>query len=245
MKPLYSYHIFMFPFKWELKSRKDKSFSERTAIKDIEPIGLGWKHIATPKTDAYKTELYNEKNFFYEFTHQALYDTEHGKDFIKHFERSEAYLSDVTYKIHVIAHKEDTYTLKVKSICLNLYETGVGILSFYLENYESPDIEDILRINQFGRRIYPPFFGNNDDIAETKTHVLADYIAIEGLTGNPHNYFEDFTDFKTESLWKPAKFIKNLIKDLSSDMDIKSVVDDRMFVMCWYCNNQFSQIITK
>lgn len=42
---------------------------------------------------------------------------------------------------------------------INLYATGVGFLSFYLKNEDctqnSP--EDILAINQYGRRIMPPF----------------------------------------------------------------------------------------
>lgn len=61
---------------------------------------------------------------------------------------------------------------------INLYATGVGFLSFYLKNEDctqnSP--EDILAINQYGRRIMPPFF--NDTRLRNE---ISEYIRIEGL----------------------------------------------------------------
>ena len=235
----------MFPFKWEIKSRKKFSFSERTLINKIPIItGSNWENLAKPKTEDYKRELYNERNFFYDFTHQTIYDDDNELNIIQHYERKETYQQNVNYNIHVLAGKEDTYNLKIKSLNLNLYGTGVGVLIFYLENYKYPDYIDILRINQFGRRTYPPFLSLKEGVDGTKKLELADFISIEGLNGDATNYFEDFNNYTTENIWKPAKFINTLIKDdFCKEMDIKPVVDDRMFVMCWYGNNSISRRI--
>lgn len=243
---LFSYHIFMFPFKWEMKGREHLPFSERTNIKNfkLSPYS-NWENIATPKTDTYKRELYNEKNFFYEFTHQTLYDEDASENMIQHYERKETYERDVTYKIHLIANKESLYTLKLKSISLNLYGTGVGVLLFYLENELYPDWNDVIRINQYGRRIYPPFLSVSNGIEGTKHAEIADFIAIEGLNGNPLNFFEDFTLYHPESFWKPARFITSLIAEFSDHIVLKPVIDDRMFVMCWYGNDKVSKELTE
>ncbi|MCS4454100.1 hypothetical protein JTT00_01810 [Clostridium botulinum] len=45
--------------------------------------------------------------------------------------------------------------MKIKSIKLKVYDTGVATLSYFLNNYEWKNKEDILRINDYGRRIYP------------------------------------------------------------------------------------------
>lgn len=66
------------------------------------------------------------------------------------------------YEIHV-EKKDDKgtivfdehYKLKIKSIKLKVYDTGVATLSYFLNNYEWKNKEDILRINDYGRRIYP------------------------------------------------------------------------------------------
>ena len=234
----------MFPFKWDIESRKNMSFSDKTSIKDFKlSIGNLWENIAIPKTDAYQQELFNEKNFFYQFAHRALYDDDTTNNIIRHYERREPYEHDVVYKIHVVAGKEDIYSLLLKSICLDLYETGVGVMSFYLENYNYPELEDVLRISEFGRRISPPFFEAKNGIAGTKQIELAESISIEGLNGNPSAYFEDFNDYRTDSYEKPARFITKLISDFSEKIAISSVIDERMFVICWYGNNELSEKI--
>jgi hypothetical protein len=234
----YSYHIFYFPFKWELKDKKDKLFSERTNIENIKPDTFSnWLYNPAPVDDREAGELYNEKNYYYKFVHPVLYDTGKRDSILKHYERKETQTGDVYYKI---ARKDKTYTLHVDAMNLNLYATGVGMLTFFLrneqENQKSP--EDILTINQYGRRIFPLFIG---DIA--KRGQIAESLSIEGLYGNPDRYKEDFSGYTCENSWKPACFIENLIKDLSESIQIEPVIDDRMFVNCWYGNNELSKKI--
>lgn len=79
--------------------------------------------------------------------------------------------------------------------------------------------------------------------------MLADSISITGLIGDSR-YYQDNFDYKTYSLnenerglsdvWRPAIFIESLIKDLSSQLIVTPVIDDRMLVNCWYGNDELS-----
>jgi len=244
---LYSYHIFYFPFKWEKKGLEMENFSTRFNLENIKPSdGSSWENLPHPCTDDYKAELYNEKNFFYKFVHNVLYDTgDRNNNIVRHYERKEAYQTDLVYEIKVVANKkEDIYRLQLKSIVLNLYSTGTGILIFYLENNQYPEFGDILRINQFGRRIFPPFLGINNGVSGAKNAELADYIAITGLNGSADRYFDDFIDYTTNSgIWKACRFIYSLIEDLSIDIKIEAVIDDRMHVVSWIGDNKLADQI--
>ena len=126
---------------------------------------------------------------------------------------------------------------------LNLYSTGVGVLSFFLINNETNKKEDILKINQYGRRIMLPFYDDKNLRNET-----AESIKITGLGSNADakdRYTETF-DTSTSDTWNAAKFIRNLIEDLHAGIDVKKIhpiIDDRMLVNCWYGNNELSNEI--
>lgn len=239
---MYSYHVFMFPFQWEDKRKKGKSFSERFSLKDLQPVrNSNWENMPVPQGDDYATELYNEKNFFYTFVHKALYDSGNEQiPVIKHYERKEAYNGELEYEIGVKAHGQNIYRLKLKSIGLDLFSTGTGVLIFYLENHQYAEIRDVMRINQYGRRIFPPFLAKDNGVEGTKGSELADYICIHGLHGEPHRYYEDFSSYTATKPWTEARFITSLIHDFCTDIVPKPVIDDRMFTMCWYLNNELS-----
>lgn len=242
---LFSYHIFMFPFKWENSRMAKNGFSEKINPGNlkINPVG-GWERVGEPKTSEYVVELYNEKNYFYDFVHPVLYDNlTDDNQIIWHFEREEAYRTDLQYEIKIVANGTFKYILKLKSLVLNLYSTGTGILIFYLENYQYAQFDDILRINQFGRRVFPPFLHKERGIREVKEKELAEYLCIHGLMGNPERYFEDFEAYTPKTSWKSACFIENLINDLSPDLVFEPVTDDRMHVLCWYGNKEIEQNI--
>jgi Mg2+ and Co2+ transporter CorA len=133
--------------------------------------------------------------------------------------------------------------LKLDALNLNLYETGAGMLSFFLinEREDQKEPEDVLMINQYGRRIFPPFFGDMENRYE-----IAAFISIEGLNGDPSLFYEDFSGYAdgdklVKKPWTPACFITHLITDLYDDFIITPVVDDRMFVNCWYTNDEITK----
>ena len=54
------------------------------------------------------------------------------------------------------------FQLEIDSILLNAYSTGTAVLSFHLRNFNHSDKNDILKINKFGRRLFPPFYDLDD-----------------------------------------------------------------------------------
>lgn len=261
----YSYHIFYFPFKWELRGDDNKLFTEQT---DLERVPLNshsfWERVqydsknSDSSMDAAhiqeRRELFGELQYYFDFVHPVLYDAVGAKNpIIFHFERKEPKMGTVAYHITVRdkEHQIDKrYTLQVEAINLNLYSTGVGILSFYLANRDESQKDEfsVRDINQFGRRIMPPHSWEFDS---DQRGMLAKSIVITGLEGDAHRYL-DFFDYKINAdshsrglshTWEPAIFIDSLIKDLSTEMKVTPVIDDRMLVNCWYGNDELCKEI--
>ena len=133
---------------------------------------------------------YNEYTYFYDFVRHSLYDTQGAnQEPVRYFElglvepnveqtvpvpafenatvsfgrlqkkeekRREAEGIEKTTEVYKIG----TFTLKLLSINLHIFNTGVGVLSFFTQNFKTQDEADILLINQLGRRIYPEFLSN-------------------------------------------------------------------------------------
>lgn len=265
----YSYHIFYYPFCWASEAESDMTFSERTNLDGIRTDeALYWKRVQLDE-DALKkpegissddraeaAELFGERQYYFDFVHPVLYDVKDRKNaLMHHYERVEPRKGDVRYYIEINKNGETKkYELVVDAINLNLYSTGVGILSFYLKNMreEQKDEDSVRNINQFGRRIMPPHSGEFD---QKQRSLLARSIKITGLNGeNSEERFGDsfpyFVNPNSEQkeerkglsdIWKPATFVENLIHDLSKELNTKALIDDRMIVSCWYRNNRLSQ----
>lgn len=235
---MYSYHVFYFPFEWKIKNKEFATFSDSINLTNIQPLSpqSPWKTNYSPE-GIEAERLYDEKNYYYKFVHPVLYDTGKKDTLIKHFERVEPINGTCTYNIEISKNKnEKKYSLKLDSINLNLYSTGAGMLTFYLQNDEYESFDDILNINQYGRRIFPPFY---EDIKIRSQ--ISKCLYLKGLSGPEDRYSEDFNAYKPEMDWKPAKFITNLIEDLQADLVVTPVIDDRMFVNCWYQNKDLAK----
>jgi hypothetical protein len=87
-----------------------------------------------------------------------------------------------------------------------------------------------------GRRIFPPFIASKDG----DRGMIADSLEIKGLKGQSE-YKEDFNSYSEETKPNtPASFIGSLIDEAFKDILRKPVVDDRMFVLCWYKNDEWA-----
>lgn len=229
-----SFHTFMFPFRWKINGLDDKPFSEQVNLENIRyALSSNWERMTTPTVEVEKDGLYNERNYFYDFVHPALYDVGSLHTLVRHYERIEPKHGGVTYKI-VCGRDHDEYILDVQSINLNLYATGVGVLSIYLYNNRYTEIKDILAINQYGRRVFPSFIADVNGRNE-----IAHSLSFEGLNGV---YSEDFSSYSNMTPSNhPAAFIGKMVKELANNIKLQPVIDDRMFVLCWYKNDEWSQ----
>ena len=229
-----SFHTFMFPFQWKINGLDDRPFSEQVNLENIlYALSSYWERMPNPTIEEEKDGLYNERNYFYEFVHPALYDNGEPHTLMRHYERIEPKHGGVTYHI-VCGRDHDEYILDVQSINLNFYATGVGVLSIYLYNNRYTEIKDILAINQYGRRVFPPFIAD-----VSLRNEIAHSLSFEGLNGV---YGEDFCDYsnKTQSN-HPAAFIGKMVNEVADNIVMQPVIDDRMFVLCWYKNNEWAK----
>lgn len=262
-EPIYSYHVFLFPFKWEIEGKENKLFEEQVDLADfvqqLEHVDSYWEKAAG---DWYRTKPrtlahYNEINYFHDFVHPAMYDDGTDKSFLRHYQMKCG--PDARYVIEL--KNGPVYRLGVDSVLLHVYNTGVGVLSFHLYNDDqyasSPN--DILNINQYGRRLYPPFFGIEREcfgrpsyfenknwergLELTKSLELAALIRLEGHVAIE----EDFSEFcEDPRIGKLPYLVEQLFPHrFFEKVRIKPVSDDRMFVVCWYGNKSLSNAISE
>ncbi len=147
-KELQSKHIFIFPFKIESVKENAKtfySFEKKTdldllnsIIKENSQWILETYHDLFSNYDEKKIDLsYNTKLYFYENVRNAIF-TDFNKDNPESL--SEEIILNYIYKMNEdpkyhIKKGEKEFILDIKNIALKIYETGVGVLSFFLDNY--------------------------------------------------------------------------------------------------------------
>ncbi len=193
-KRIYSRHIFIFPFQWDcIESssgrKEDSSYGRRT---DLDTFDRFFLQVSPLRRRYFEigeyTEHYNEYVYFHPFARKALYGTRENKSV--YFYKLE--VEGGSYHIEINTGSISvTYELKLESISLHAYETGVGIVSFSLYNDKYIEEEDILRINDFGRRLYPQYMDSENRLA-AKSTFLAN--SISGNLGDM-NFYDDYSQF--------------------------------------------------
>jgi hypothetical protein len=257
----------MFPFRFdylieEMKNKHDfykkYDFDERVRDK------LNNKFKASLEKDNWcykKFEVkdsldYNQISYFYDFVEDALFNTQEFKKnatsyyFEKDIKDDAKYIIKIkqkNYKGDIIFEKE--YILDLKKISLKVFDTGIAILNYEVENSSYSKVKDILKINEFGRRVYPQFLRDNLDVEAPKNSFLADYIEVSGIikVNETKDNFCDEIDYKNiDSMYTPkfiTKILGNTFTTDKKDKDkffIQPVLDDRMYVVSWYGNDKFS-----
>ena len=256
-KELHSSHIFMFPFRFDLNKEGfdyEFEFYKKVNIKQrvpfdeklIERVKLsGWDYEPfelTEDLDKHKDYMYNEFAYFYDYVRDGLYNLDTKDAISYYFEKKE--LKNGVYDINIKATKhreEKTYTLNIDGISLRLFKTGIGILSIELDNHKYSEFDDILYINDFGRRIYPQYIKDCSSIA-AKDSFLADNIYITGMEKAEEFTFNISKDihlgshimYLLGSAFSQNKFERNKFY-------IQPSLDDRMFTVSWYGNDKKSK----
>ena len=229
-----SYHIFMFPF-----SMKDDW--KQTDIDRMLKIA-SWEREEFYYEKGDFASNFSEMGYFYDFSSGALFDDPTSNNRVLTTYRFPiGQEAEYTIKINKYGNKK-CYTLKIDKIELNVYDEKAAILSFHLNNDKYTDIQDILYINDFGRRIYPQFLVNdnegNIDLEKTKNIFLADSICVNLGTMPPCE--DDFSSYsrKTVPPYTMPSFIKALLPVPMSEC--RWLLDDRMYVVSYFQNKEFS-----
>lgn len=214
---IYSYHTFMFPFIFEGDFYKKDN----------------WKYKAF---EVEEQKNYNEFVYFYKHVQDAIYNKEEKDDSISNY-----YEYKEQKGTYTICCKKGKFELELDGLSLRIFNTKVAILTFNLKNTKYSDLDSVLAINDFGRRIYPQFLGENFT-CDTKKSILSNCITI---TLNAEEIKEDFTRFDkidnlkdTKELKLLPKYIEELIENnFPEDKKLRPIIDDRMFVMSLYMND--------
>lgn len=258
--PLHSEHTFIFPFKWERYLGLQASRTPLSLRANVDEFALylergPWRQFMFKVEEEDKFNTYNEFAYFYDFARDVLRISPNDPDpnpRIVQFEY-EALRHPATYQIETT---KNIYTLQINNIILNIYENGVGILAYFLQNQTYPALQDIRRINDFGRRLYPQFLGIEPQqmTKKTKEAFLAKEITLNnvntlnGLTiREDFGYFDNMQNIQRQPQHLPQHIMALLgtrVKDHPSlaqkeDFVIAPLLDDRMFVMCFAAQSAY------
>jgi CorA-like Mg2+ transporter protein len=267
-----SYHVFCFPFRWDCllsgQQTTDASFDERTDLDSVEKHLFKEKKWKTLNFDENRKDYYNRYAYFYDFSRNAILNVQdNAKNLVRNYHRSD--LIGGKYSFKAVKNFKDEvayeYELEIEEVRLNMYNTGVGTLSFFLKhtNTSQSDFAHILRINDYGRRLYPQFIDTNGGIKSTdidallkgtKEAFLADYITISDKNSEKifKEYFGELKENLKDGSNKAFEFIGNEFLDniLGQSFDnhedhriktsrviVRASIDDRMYVLCSYFKN--------
>jgi len=259
-----SFHIFTFPFKWDIKpkekSLEETDFTTRASLETFDELlkGSDWKETFFKINTA---SDYNEYIYFYDFARDAIYPVEKNTGTLRQYEYNIAPGSKPLYKIKTIdlTGGPITYELEIEKILLTVYFTGVGILSYHLENTKYSELKDILRINEFGRRIYPQFLSSVVDglTGSVKNAFLAD--SLEVVFSDTKRFESGFQRFdKIDKVRTKPDMLSHTIMGIlgksfytgesekeNEGIRISPILDDRMFVLCWLADKTLCETLAK
>ncbi len=211
-KQAYSYHSFFFPFVWDNAGKIDFD----TYLKKVEESG--WKNNGVTDFSEIGSDSiadYEAVQYFTDAAKKSLFGW--NADFVRCYRYRK---TDESSK-YVIEKGETSWKLKLLSIQLKIHNTGIGILCFETANEDYCTLTDVKAINEYGRRIFPPYTG------EKGCSRCADRL---GIVTEDAQICENIA---TKIPFSKTECIPNFICQLlPSDVLVQSAIDDRMYISC-------------
>lgn len=243
-----SYHTFLFPFLWNCGNKKI------TRHMFTKCLNANWKKEILPETlsTTQMNECYNQHHYFNLAARNAIYSNNGDEDIVWNYrfdlsDNDSKWMDSPKYAdnkaIYVIKKGEENFLLHINGIRLKLFNTGIGIIIFELENFLYKDAAVINRINDLGRHVYMPYT-DNGKCYDCADEVLIKYsdkeIVKDSLVGVPKKF--DTTNIAAPILY----LLKNDEYSITTDEKeiggkkyyIEPIIDNRMFVACYYVNPQ-------
>ncbi len=235
-KQPYSCHTFIFPFLW--------NDSGRVAREEFKKcINEGWVEDKPQfKEGAPNAELYNQYHYFNRAARNAIYTADFTRDCVVWNYRFDLNKFDTNTVKYIIQKGDFKAELLVKGMRLKLFNTGVGMLIFELENYEAIDEKLVIKINEFGRRVFLPYVFT-DEKGDRACSLFPDNIGLSVGGKNIEGAFDSLknvtlSDERDTVLISPITYLLSndtlgiTTKENHSDNEfyIETIIDDRMFV---------------
>jgi hypothetical protein len=265
----HSHHIFLFPFTIRSQETGDRRFTE--TMEDAL-TAFGW--IPSPfhseaaedqeESSLDEAELrlrYSEMAYFHPFVRPAIFgeSDDDGAPVMRYFTHPHGPGGEFRFTFQGWGmDAPEEYVLEVQDIALRIYDTRVGVLSLELNNWDRPELTDVLRINDSGRRIYPQFLGRGG-IEPTKRTFLPEEVKLilnrgpDGPQPIPETFPE--ADFRSRH-HRVAEYIHHLLgkhfttnpgefKTGHARFLFRPTIDDRMFTVCWYGSNRWPGLLKR
>ena len=264
----YSYHTFLFPFLWDDGGETQKADFEKVLSTKSRWRKSSWEHEEIPegKNQDEWLQDYAAFQYFTEPANTAIFNTREEHSVMQCFEyRYNGQSPKEAEGKYVISKDGDVFGLNINDIRMHVYDSGVAILILELENAqpEHSSLDDVNKINEYGRRINMPFLTSDDEHP-----VCADQMEIFfGKTCfEKENYKKTLDELRNNFEVKKKKITLNYImqpiqklidgggKDnggykvtsnavhkSSQKLFIKPCIDDRMFVCCMVNDGEFAK----
>lgn len=159
----YSTHIFHFAFRWEANLEPNCSLDRlhelMANITDLMKIGEGWRWQRHPVTFQEDQE-FNEFVYYHSFARDVVFDMSMvdgsmaTDGCVAVYQLVPDSCADAIALKYEFTWHHGKYSLPVRGVYLRMYDTGVGLLSFHLLNIDHKTVDDVLRINEYGRWLY-------------------------------------------------------------------------------------------
>lgn len=207
----YSHHTFYFPFVFDNGGRLSMTSF-------IRKLSDSWEDISVTGFDKESGKSavdYQTLQYFTPSARRALFGWD--TDYVKCF----SYKGTGGGKYRIIKG-DSRYILDLMGIKLKVFNTGIGILYFEVQNNDYRTIKSVKDINEYGRRVFAPFFSRFDNSCS----LCADSLGVK---------FEGVSISDPISTFKPVKseeYIPSFIKFFLPKCKISPAIDDRMFVTC-------------
>lgn len=264
-EPFYSVHAFLFPFEWTYRNNNSPLLEDQTDLSRIEVLmqqrGPNWERRAS-WVNPQSLVQYNEVTYFYDFVRPVLYDTGTEDSLQRHYYYNLPGAEHENEYVIELANGK-TYRLEIDDIVVSFFNTGVGYMAFSLYNRrkEQSAPQDILKINAFGRRVYPPFLSTNLDLIGQQA-FFDDQDWARGLKGTQEISNEMARSIRLETngvAWavedfqswlvdqnpqRPPALVRQLLPEaMLQETALSPVLDDRMFTVCWYGNKELTEYL--
>ena len=248
----YSENSFLFPFIFGVDKFSEvdslyKNISTYLDNNDWEPIFYN-KLANNPN---YTRKIYDAYKYFHKSATDLLYPND-SNSIVKQFEYKKEQIDNNELKININKELDilHNFTLSITGITLSFYKTGVGILCIDLENTSHSDIDDVLKINEYFRRLYPPYL----TVDNKSNKLIADEIVLLEkdkpiFTANTFNYLSSIADQCNPN--KNFSQITHIVNHLLGNkivfseennnynlLSCKTLDDDRMFVVSSFTNKE-------
>lgn len=252
----YSYHTFLFPFIWKTNADVQLRDFERILKIGDRWIENNWEEIMKSRDITVEDEKlswfqnYQAYQYFTTAANNAIFNAD-GKGVCRCYEYAG------NHGKYIIVKGNETFELTINRIRLSVYDAGIGIIIFEMENHNYRDQDSVNKINEYGRRInFPYLMEGSHTLCADKITIEFDDIGIkleEDYLYTAEHIKEHIQDPEHPiSLYYVMKPIQDILdggtnqitsnpKHLNSKFLIIPCTDDRMFVCCMVLDEKLSR----